>query len=603
MHAVCGYPVKSTWLKAIKAGNYVGWPMLNERNIQKYYPETIETAKGHLNQTRKNVRSTKTKTAPLETCDTFKLHGKKVCNVYTETYSVRETTFSDQTGQFPTRSQRGNKYIMVMVEIDSSAILVEPMKSCKDEEMIRAYNALLLRLKRAGVVPKKHVLDNEVSVNMKNHIRDTCKFEMELAPPGCHRRNAAEVAIRNFKAHFLSVLAGVAEDFSPSLWDRLLPQTEITINLIRQSNATPNVSAYAHLSGPFDYNKMPLAPMGCEAQVHEKTDKRGTWAYHSVDGWYLFTSPEHYRKHNCHIKHSKSERLSNTVQFQHKRITNPTITHADKVMHALANCVKALQGMTSSARNSQAAQDLHRIIEVTKAHVQANPDRLADVATSSTTPNMQRVPRVQTPNMSRVPRVQVPPNVPATNNNDNRRITRSMRAQPSVPRVHKPVTPTNMPTKSAKRERIRKRRVVRLRNAATPTSTSPRAQTRAQVAMAAAQIAPPSMSTRSRVRQANVPPPSRRPGFVAAVMRKQRYQRGMVRLSQRITRLENKVNQAMAVMDADTGKLLNYRQLMRSTKYREAWSLSSANEFGRLANGIGGRIKNPTNNTRYQQNG
>ena len=111
-------PSKSTWLKAIKAGNYVGWPMLTERNVQKYYPETIETAKGHLNQTRKNVRSTKAKTAPLETCDTSQLHGKKVRDVYTETYSVRETMFSDQTGQFPTRSQRGNKYIMVMVEID-----------------------------------------------------------------------------------------------------------------------------------------------------------------------------------------------------------------------------------------------------------------------------------------------------------------------------------------------------------------------------------------------------------------------------------------------------------------------------------------------------
>jgi len=162
---------------------------------------------------------------------------------------------------------------------------------------------------------------------------------MELVPPGCHQRNAAEVAIRNFKAHFLSILAGVAEHFPPSLWDRLLPQTEITINLIRQSYATPNVSAYAHLSRPFDYNKMQLAPMGCEAQVHEKTDNRGTWAYHSVGGWYLFTSPEHYRTHNCHIKHTKSERLSDTVQFQHKRITNPTITHADKVMHALADCI------------------------------------------------------------------------------------------------------------------------------------------------------------------------------------------------------------------------------------------------------------------------
>eukprot|EP00804_Cyclotella_cryptica_P019389 CCRYP_021121-RA/>CCRYP_021121-RA protein AED:0.42 eAED:0.42 QI:0/0/0/1/1/1/2/0/211 len=31
---------------------------------------------------------------------------------------------------------------------------------------------------------------------------------------------------------------------------------------------------------PFDYNKMPLAPMGCNAQVHEKTDSRGTWAFH-----------------------------------------------------------------------------------------------------------------------------------------------------------------------------------------------------------------------------------------------------------------------------------------------------------------------------------
>ncbi len=38
MHAVCGYPVKSTWLKAIKAGNYIGWPMLTECNVNKYYP-------------------------------------------------------------------------------------------------------------------------------------------------------------------------------------------------------------------------------------------------------------------------------------------------------------------------------------------------------------------------------------------------------------------------------------------------------------------------------------------------------------------------------------------------------------------------------------
>ena len=113
-------------------------------------------------------------------------------------------------------------------------------------------------------------MDNKVLKTMKNHIRDNCN--LELVPPGCHCQNAAEVGIRNFKTHFLSVLAGVADRFPPSLYYRLLPQTEIALNLLRQSNAMPTFSAYAHLNGLFDYNKMPLAPMGCAVQVHEKSD-------------------------------------------------------------------------------------------------------------------------------------------------------------------------------------------------------------------------------------------------------------------------------------------------------------------------------------------
>ncbi len=129
MHAVCGYPVKSTWLKAIRVGNYIGWPILTECNVNKYYPETSKMPKGHMNQTRKNVCSTKAKQTPLETCNTSQLHSKKVRDIYTTMYDVHETMFLDQTGQFPTHLQSGNKYIMVMVKIDSNAILVELMKS------------------------------------------------------------------------------------------------------------------------------------------------------------------------------------------------------------------------------------------------------------------------------------------------------------------------------------------------------------------------------------------------------------------------------------------------------------------------------------------
>ena len=77
--------------------------------------------------------------------------------------------------------------------------------------MQRAYLALLERVKAAGVTPKKHVLNNECSTAMKELIRQTCK--LELVPPYCHRRNVAEVAIKNFKAHFISILAGVDPDF------------------------------------------------------------------------------------------------------------------------------------------------------------------------------------------------------------------------------------------------------------------------------------------------------------------------------------------------------------------------------------------------------
>ena len=38
IHVVCVYPVKCTWPKAIKAGNYIKWPMIIERNVAKYDP-------------------------------------------------------------------------------------------------------------------------------------------------------------------------------------------------------------------------------------------------------------------------------------------------------------------------------------------------------------------------------------------------------------------------------------------------------------------------------------------------------------------------------------------------------------------------------------
>ncbi len=48
---------------------------------------------------------------------------------------------------------------------------------------------------------------------------------------------------------------------------------------------------------------------------------------------------------------------------------------------------------------------------------------------------------------------------------------------------------------------------------------------------------------------------------------------------------------ANAVLDQDTGQLLEYRRLLKHPHFKDVWNKLAADEFGRLAQGIGGRIK------------
>ncbi len=75
--------------------------------------------------------------------------------------------------------------------------------------------------------------------------------------------------------------------------------------------------------------------MGSTVQMHESRDNRGTWAERSIDGWYLGTSSEHYRCHIIHVKKTNSERISDTVFFKHKYITQPTLTPVDTLVRAI----------------------------------------------------------------------------------------------------------------------------------------------------------------------------------------------------------------------------------------------------------------------------
>ena len=110
-----------------------------------------------------------------------------------------------------------------------------------------------------------------------------------------HRRNAAEKAISTFKNHFKVILAGVNQTFPLHLWDHLLLQAESTLNMMRPTNIAPMVSAYTYMYGQQDYNKMPMAPVGCTALFHVKSNIRKIWDSNAINEYYLGTLQEHYK--------------------------------------------------------------------------------------------------------------------------------------------------------------------------------------------------------------------------------------------------------------------------------------------------------------------
>lgn len=165
-------------------------------------------------------------------------------------------------------------------------------------------------------------MDNEASEAYKQAIQQE-GMEYELITPHVRRANIAEKAIQTFKGHFIAIMAGVDDSFPVHLWCRLFPQAEMTLNMLRPSNVSPNVSAYMYANGKYDYNAQPLAPLGCAVLIHETPDNRHTWDAHARDGWYIGTSTEHYHNHIVWCRDTRAERISDTVWFKHKYLTNP----------------------------------------------------------------------------------------------------------------------------------------------------------------------------------------------------------------------------------------------------------------------------------------
>jgi hypothetical protein len=212
----------STLEIALNEGHLTNFPGLTPLTLKRYPPQSVPMVKGHMDQSRKNQRSTK-RTPPNQivpdannpeilarSADQCPLGiDARTNHCFAAVLDTSNEIHSDQTGRFITPSSTGNNYMMIVYDYDSNHIFIEPFKNRTAKCLLAAYQVLHTRLCRAGLKPRLQRLDNECSEMLKEFMQAQ-DIDYQLVPPGVHRRNAAERAIRTWQNHFIAGLCSVA---------------------------------------------------------------------------------------------------------------------------------------------------------------------------------------------------------------------------------------------------------------------------------------------------------------------------------------------------------------------------------------------------------
>jgi hypothetical protein len=230
------------------------------------------------------------------------------------------------------------------------------MKSRSASELLKAYEHIHQELTSRGFKPKLQTLDNEVSGALKSFFTEN-DVEYHLVPPHYHRRNASERDIKTFKEHCVAGLASVDPDFPLHLWERLLPQAEMTLNLLCKSRQHPQLSAAAHYHGMVDNNKTAFYLPGCKIIAHEKPSQRRTWAPHGQHGYYLGPAMHHHRCQNVYISSTTSERIVGTLEFFPHNSPMPKLSSTDRLLMAANDMANALKHPHPEVQFAQVGDD------------------------------------------------------------------------------------------------------------------------------------------------------------------------------------------------------------------------------------------------------
>jgi hypothetical protein len=184
-HATLFSPAISTLEQALKRGYIRNFPGLTAKTLQRHPPRSVATAKGHLDQVRQNLHSTRVKPTdlpPTTTDDAFPPQEMPTSECYVMAAPMPTAPagkyYTDQTGRFPCTSSSGNNYVLIAYHYDCNCILAEPLPNHKANSIVAAHKQIIERLRRAGVTCSFVMLDNECSSALQTFLHEeSIKFQ------------------------------------------------------------------------------------------------------------------------------------------------------------------------------------------------------------------------------------------------------------------------------------------------------------------------------------------------------------------------------------------------------------------------------------------
>ena len=163
------------------------------------------------------------------------------------------TIYVDFTGKFTIISMDGMVAIFIVYNWTMNAILATPVKNMAEEKIVGCFKQKITYLTKRGFKAILNIIDNVASKAVQVYL-EAENVNIQLVEPHNHRVNAAERLIQTFKNHLSAGLSTCNASLPSLLWNKIVPQAQDSLNMLRTSRVHPKLSAYSVLEGIHDFN-------------------------------------------------------------------------------------------------------------------------------------------------------------------------------------------------------------------------------------------------------------------------------------------------------------------------------------------------------------